>query len=126
MLARLAETQLGLVTRSDAEKSGLSIHQLGRRTTAGELIVVHQNVYRMAGAPVTPAQNLLAACLACDGAGVAARRSAAQLWTLAGIVAPRPEVLVVGTRLPRLSGVDAHRTDRLDALDITEIGGIPT
>src|SRR3954453_9023543 len=121
----VAAGQHGLLTRADALKAGLSDDQLARQLAGGELVAVHQNVYRPAGAPVTRRQQLLAACMACDNAGYAARRSAAELWTVAGIVAPRPEIVVVGTRLPRLDGVDTHRTDRLEEVDVTEVDGIP-
>src|SRR4051794_2058323 len=78
-LSQVAAAQYGLVTRADTEKVGLSPQQLGRRTISGDLVIVHENVYRVAGAPVTRRQQLLAACMACDNAGYAARRSAAEL-----------------------------------------------
>jgi very-short-patch-repair endonuclease len=124
-LRALAAAQHGLVTRADAVKCGLTAQQIGRRLASGEFQRMHENVYRIAGAPPSRRQALLAACLAGDRLTVASHRSAGELWGLAGVHGTQPEVLVVTRGRPRLEGVRIHRTDLLDAEDMDVIDGIP-
>ena len=76
-LAALASDQGALVTHYQALQH-LSRRQLDGRLATGRLIVVRRGVYRFAGAPEPPWQDLRAALLAAGPAAVASFRSAAQ------------------------------------------------
>ncbi len=72
----LASKQHGLVK---ADQAG-SKDAVSRAVRSGRLIRVHPGVFRVAGAPVTWKQRVLAACFATDG--VASHRAAGHLWGL--------------------------------------------
>jgi very-short-patch-repair endonuclease len=117
-----AAGQLGLVTRRQLLGQGLTLRQIDRRRADGRLIDVHPGVYRMSGLPPSYKRNVLAACLATGGA--ASGRSAARIFRLRGFEQYHQtvEITVAGPRAPRLAGIIAHRTTRLER---TEIGIIP-
>ena len=64
-LMRPAAAQHALLTRADAGAAGLSDDQISTRVAVGDWVRVYPGVYRLAGAPVTPEQRVLAAVLAC-------------------------------------------------------------
>lgn len=78
----LATAQHGLVTAEQATRA-LGPGRKSRWITTGRLISVQPTVFRMAGAPPTWHQSVLAAQLATSG--VVSHRSAAELW---GLVQP--------------------------------------
>jgi very-short-patch-repair endonuclease len=122
-LNRLAAGQHSLAHRTQAIELGMTARQIDERVASGLLIPEHRGVYRLAGAPRTPEQALLAACL---GAGaVASHRSAGALWAMRGVEAPTPEITVPATRCPTLRAVVVHRTDRLDPIDVSRRRRIP-
>ncbi len=122
-LARRAAAQHGVVHRRQALALGMTGRQLERRLEAGLLVPVHRCVYRQAAHPTSPEQALLAACMAAGA--VASHRSAAALWNLRECSHGLPEVTVIGPRRPDLAGVVVHRTDRLDAVDVSRRHAIP-
>lgn len=121
---RLAGRQLALITRRQALVVGMTARQLNARVAAGLFVAVHRGVYRVAAAPTTPEQALLAACLAAGASAVASHRSAAVLWSFRGLAWPRPEITVAGNGKPIVSGVVVHRS-RLDRADVGRRGPIP-
>lgn len=121
-LFELAARQHGLVERTQLDLSD------GTITTwvgAKRLERVQPAVYRVAGAPVTREQTLLAACLAAGPGCAVSHRAAAHEWGLGDfpdlveIVTPRPQ-------WPRLRGVRVHRSTDLRAWHVTQRHGIPT
>jgi hypothetical protein len=117
--------QHALIHRSQAASAGLTRHQIDRLLCTGEWVRVYRNVYRLAGAPVTWHQRVLAACLATGG--VASHRTAAALWGLEGFEPGRVpvEVTVPGTNRRRLRGATVHHTRSLARADRAEVGGVP-
>jgi very-short-patch-repair endonuclease len=108
MVARVAAAQHGLFTRVDVAAIGVPRGVLQRWTAAGRVERVGAGVYRVAGAPPTWEQRLLAAVLA-GGAGVmASHRSAARLWGL--LDDDVLEVTVPDLRRPRVRGAVVHRS----------------
>jgi hypothetical protein len=122
-IARLAARQRGLLTRAQAHQAGISDRQLQWRVRQGTLVLAEPGVYRVAGAPTTWHQSVLAACLAEDG--WASHRTAGALWELDGC---RPGVVEVLTprwkRRPNRS-VRVHETRCFDETDQDEIDGLP-
>lgn len=118
--AAIARSQHGLITREQLLKTGLSARSLGRRLASGRLMVVHPCVYRVAGSPESPEQEILAACLWTGG--VVSHRTAAHLWRLEGVEPGSLEI--TSLRRVRSSVVKAYRC-RLPAEHVTKIGRIP-
>jgi uncharacterized protein DUF559 len=113
-LAELASRQDGLVARHQA-RSHLTTKQLEGRLASGRLRVVRRGVYRFAGVPSGARVDLRAACLAAGPAAVVSHQSAAELWSLRGVVSERPELTVPTPMWPRLPGVRCHQSSRLPA-----------
>lgn len=82
IIDELARQQHGLVTSAQALKA-LGRGRKSRWVSERRLLVVQPGVYRVAGAPESWHQAVLAASLATDG--VVSHRSAAELW---GIIQP--------------------------------------
>ena len=118
-LNRLAAGQHSLAHRKQALDLGMTARQIDERVASGLLVPEHRGVYRLAGAPRSGEQVILAACLAAGNGSVASHRSAGVLWALRGIEAVEPESTVPATRLPTLRGVVVHCTDRLERVDVS-------
>jgi very-short-patch-repair endonuclease len=122
-LLELASRQHGLLewTQSLAFTTEKTIRYAAR---AGVLVPVHPAVYRIAGAPVTWEQTLLAACLAAGPESAVSHRSATHDWGLGrfpGIV----EIVTPRAKWPRLHNVRVHRSNDLREEHVTERHGIP-
>src|SRR4051812_28102767 len=95
-IARLAATQHGVLTTTQALATGMSHDAIGKRIKRGRWERVARGVHRIAGAPGTWEQRLMIGVLAARSGGAVARRSAAALWELPGF--PREPVDVVELR----------------------------
>lgn len=84
----ITRAQHGLITTDQAVKA-LGPSRKARWVGEGRLISMQPSVFRMAGAPETWHQSVLAAALAVDG--IASHRSAAELW---GLIQPAGHVEV--------------------------------
>lgn len=115
-----AAAQHALITRDQAIACGCSGDWLERSVRRGGLDRPHPGVYRVAGAPQTIDQALLAAVLA--SGGVASHRAAGRLWGLGDW--DEVEVTVERPRHPRLAGVVVHRSGDLDLKYVTHRRGI--
>jgi very-short-patch-repair endonuclease len=120
-LFALATRQHGLVERTQLDFSDGTITQWVR---ANRLVRVHPAVYRIAGAPITRAQLLLAPCLAAGPGSAVSHRTATHEWSMAEF----PDVIEIVTpraRWPRLKNVRVHRSTDLRAHHVTTRHGIP-
>jgi predicted transcriptional regulator of viral defense system len=118
----LAAAQHGLATRRQV-LDHLTARQIRAWVAGGRIVPVRPGVYRLAGAPESWEQRVLAACLSTGG--VASHRSAARLWRLDGVPSLRLEItLPLGQRV-RLDGVVSHRSNRLDDRFVTRVDGVP-
>ena len=97
--------QLGLVTRVQAREHGFSDHQIDWLIQDRQWIAIHPGVHRMATAPQSYEQRVLAAVLAAGPGAYASRRTAARLIGTREFVADVVEVDVPLGRRPRLKGV---------------------
>ena len=125
-IAELAESQHGLITRTQLYQAGADpgdvYHLLRRR----HLVAVGKHVFRIAGAPRTWHQRALAMTLQHGGLTVLSHRSAAALWGMPGMkqrgrihVTQRPE-LSHGRPMPRI-----HQASWLGPDHVREVDGIP-
>ena len=102
----MAVVQHGLITRAQAVAEGMSGAGCDRRVATGAWERMHRGVFRLAGAPRTWEQSLVAVCLAIPSS-TASHRAAAALWALPGIDR-RLEVTVLEFRRMRPDGVELH------------------
>lgn len=121
---RLAGRQYGVIARSQALEAGLSASALKRLIVAGHLERWHPGVYRVAGAPASIEQRILAATFAA-GLSAASHTTAAWLWGLLEDPPVEPEITVPATHLPRLAGVTVHRSKAFRRAVVRRRRGIP-
>jgi len=122
-LARLSQRQHGVFSRAQAVDAGVHPRTIDRRVNSGEWEVADHAVYRVAGAPTSWRQRLMAACLA--GPAVASHRSAAGLLGFVDCVESAIEVTALRHRRRHARDVIWHESRLLDARDTTERDGIP-
>ncbi len=123
IIAATAARQHGVVNRLQCLAAGLTEHALQHRLETGSLIRVLPGVYRVAGAPRTWRQALMAALLWAGPGAVVSHRAAAAIWHAPGFEEGKVEIQAVrGFR--RRSGIDCHRTRSLPAKDIAEIDSL--
>lgn len=124
-LLELAATQHGLLTRGQVTESGLTSRVIDGRLHSGEWVRVGKGVYRVAGAPVTWRQRLLAAVLVAGPGAVASHASAAALWGLPGF-REGPIHVVRPTARSRSAHIGVlHETDTLPRSQVRVVDGIP-
>lgn len=135
-LADLAADQWGLLTTAQARSVGQTPQAVARLATAGVLERLAHGVYRLAGTPADPFDELRAAWLALEPArtaserlqdrapAVVSHRSAAVLHGLGDLDADVHEFSVAARRQSRRPDVRFHRTE-LEAGAWTVAGGLP-
>jgi len=125
-IAERTQRQLGLITRTDLDALGINGSHVQRRIDRGILVPVGRRHYRLAGAPRTRHQAVLAACLATGG--WASHRTAAALHGLGRFSLGEPIELTVRerTRSKRSRLALVHVTTTLTDDDVTVVDGIPT
>lgn len=123
-LDKLAGAQRGLIERRQLQEQGLSPQVINRWVSSGRLILVYRGVYRLAGAPVTWEQQLLAGVLAAGDDAVASHRSAGRLWEV--IDDDVLELTVPAARRVRLGGLHVHRSQDLEGARVVLRHGIRT
>jgi very-short-patch-repair endonuclease len=120
-LVALARRQHGLVS---FEQTGRDRHGVDHAITAGRLERVRRGVYRIAGAPRTWEQQVMAAVLAIP-ASRASHRTAARLSGLEGFDEDLVEVTVRTRQRTRRDGITVHDTAIVGPLHGQTLFGIP-
>lgn len=124
-LSSIARRQHGLVTRSQA-LTVISRNTLERWVRARRLEPVRRSVYRMAGAPESWEQHVLAACLAGGTACRASFLSAAALHAFEDFERDAIAITYFGARPSIIEGVEIHESAVFDDRHLVRVGGIPT
>lgn len=120
--AALARGQHGVLSRGQALEREMSPAAVERRVTAGRWEAIHPAVFRIAGAPPSWEQALMAAVLHAGPGALVSHRAAAALWKLDGVESRLVEIAT--PRRLRAEGVLAHQTSR-SRLRPSVIGPIP-
>jgi len=120
VLAELAGTTHGVVTRRQLLAAGISRDEIDHRLSLGALLREHRGVYRVGHRAPSVEATFLAAVWACGDDAVLSGRAAAYLWRLLKGPAPPPEVTTQHER--RVQGVTTHRGRSVEA---TTHRGIP-
>jgi predicted transcriptional regulator of viral defense system len=134
-LASITEDQWGLLTRRQAEASGVSAATLQRLSGPGGVLErTAHGVYHLAGAPLPPYLGLRSAWLALapevpawerkPAQGTVSHRSAAALWELGDLAPDRHEFTLPERRQTRQRGIRLHR-GQLAAGETAILGGLP-
>jgi hypothetical protein len=123
-LQRLAATQHGLFTSSQARGLGFSKSWLQQATEWGWLRGVRRGVYRFAGHAPSKWESILAAALACGRTAIISHGAAAAIHAFWGSAEAQPELTVTGHGGRRLAGVRIHHTIRLLAEDVVWRSGV--
>lgn len=135
-LSDLAAEQWGLVTAAQARSLDVTPQALARYARQGILERLVHGVYRIAGSPPSPVDDLRAAWLALDPArraldrrrdarpAVVSFRSAAAVHGLGDLAADATEFTVSGRKQTRRPDVRIHRGE-LDRGDWTIVDGLP-
>jgi very-short-patch-repair endonuclease len=123
-LAAIGRLQHGLLTRAQT-LAVISPSTLDRWIRTRRLEPMRRGVYRMAGAPETWEQQLLAACLAAGPEARASFGSAAALHGFEGFARAGLEITHFGSRPSPMDGVSIHETSVFDVGHLTRIAGVP-
>ena len=122
-LVAFAREHHGLYRSADALELGLSPYQIAARVRRGLADRVGKGVYRVAGAPESREQLVLAAVWRTHG--VASHRCAAWFHGILDRGPPRPEVTVGARDAHELDGVIVHRSLDLGRSRVIRFDGIP-
>lgn len=120
----IAESQLGVITRRQVLRSGVSRHRVDDLVKRGQLVRFRHTVLKLSGAPITWKTQVMAACLQASPGAAACSATAAALLGLEGVRAAQIEIAT--TRSIKAKGdIAFHRVSRLPPDQITKVGPIP-
>jgi predicted transcriptional regulator of viral defense system len=114
VVAGIAASQHGVVTRAQLLAAGLSRRAIAKRLDKGSLIRVHRGVYRVGHMAPNLNATFIAAVYACGDGAVLSGRAAGQLLGLVTGAPPRPEVTAPHERT--VHGVATRRSRAIDAM----------
>lgn len=124
IVAAIADTQHGVVTRSQLRTAGLSDDCVDRMLAGRRLRPLHRGVFAVGHAQLAPFAPETAALLAVGDGAALSHESAAWLW---GLFAERPEeevhVSLAGRQARRL-GIRVHRSSSLEGRDLRRVKGL--
>jgi len=124
LIAAVARTQHGYITRSQLLELGLGTGAIDYRIKIGRLIPVYAGVYAVGHLPLGPEARAHAAVLACGAGAVLSHGSAAGLWKYMKYWSPPPYEVTAPTKRRR-PGITVHRATTLTRRDITRQLGVP-
>jgi very-short-patch-repair endonuclease len=124
-VARTAAACHGIVSLGDARRAGMTKGQIDRRVVRGSWVLVHEGVYRIAGAPISWRSELLAAALAAGKGAAISHRSLAALHEMPGGRRDLVELSCLRWQRTIKPGLVVHESRRLDERDLTTLDGIP-
>ena len=126
VIEKLAEIQVGVVTRAQLLEGGVTRETVAARVRAGWFRPVHRGVY-VVGPLMLPRAREMAAVLACGRKAVLSDLSAAALWTLVADpdVRARVDVTIGCGDRGRGPGIRVHRVSSLRPGEVTRLDVIP-
>ncbi|HEU5002870.1 MAG TPA: type IV toxin-antitoxin system AbiEi family antitoxin domain-containing protein [Actinomycetota bacterium] len=119
-LARIAARQYGVFSRQQAVDAGLKADAIAYRLRSGAWQQVHPRVYRIAGAPISWKQKLMAAQLWGEPGAVISHEAAGALFALSGV--PSGRVSIIAHRTDAPAAIRVHRTCTLLERDYAPLG----
>jgi hypothetical protein len=122
-LALIADSQHGVVTRTQLLGAGVSATAIHRRLRKGALLGEYPGVYRVGHRAPSVEARYLAAVRACGEGALLSGRAAGHLLGLLKGAQPRPEVTTPTER--RIEGIRTRRSRNIDRRDGTAFSRIP-
>jgi len=116
--AALFRANHGVITREQAQASGLTNRQIDCRVRAGEWVRVYPAVYRHAAIAPTWYSEMLAACHSVGG--IASHRSAAYLYGLEAFGPTRRELVVAHGQPRQHGGVTVHQSTQMGSFEVVK------
>jgi very-short-patch-repair endonuclease len=110
----LAETQHGVVTRTQLLALGFTNAAIKHRLSVGRLRALYPGIYAVGQLPLTQEGEWIAAVLACGDTAALSHDSAASLWRIARRPTAPIHVSVLSQRRSR-NGIELHRRAELEA-----------
>ena len=127
LIRAFARTHLGLVDLDTATRLGMRTAAWYRAIDSGAFELVHPGVARLAGAPVTREQLILAAVWACGPGAMSSHRSSAHVWGVPRPIDDPVDVIVPErARSARRDDIVVHHPRDLADLRPVVRRGIPT
>jgi len=123
-LSRLSAPALGVFRGRAAVELGVSRKQIAAFRTAGVVVRLIPDTYRMSVVAQSNEQSLRAALLWAGPESAAAGRSAAELFGLESVAASTPEIVVPRTHHARSPKVIVHRPEDAAALMVQRRRGL--
>lgn len=124
LVASIAATQHGNVTRRQLLSTGITERSIMRRVQRGRLYREYAGVYSVGRPAVTPVERAAAAVLACGPQAALSHASAMVLWGFWQRWSPPFEISVLWG-CPRPSGIAVHRSVSLTPDDVVVHLAIP-
>jgi very-short-patch-repair endonuclease len=124
LAAAYSAKHYGLITREYLLSIGVSSSAICRKLKSGELRAVYRTVYRVAAAPRTWSQSILAPCLRKPGNVWVFGRTAGAFWELDGCDRAVIEVATVSC-LRNIDDVLIHRVAAMPSRDVAFVSNIP-
>ncbi|MGI8593588.1 MAG: type IV toxin-antitoxin system AbiEi family antitoxin domain-containing protein [Solirubrobacteraceae bacterium] len=121
----LAESQHGVVARSQLLDLGLSPEAIKHRMAKGRLHPVWRGVYALGRPQLSRHGTWMAAVLSCGPEASLSHRSAATLWRICQERGGEVEITLPARVARRRPGIVVHRGSRLLPADLTRYHGIP-
>lgn len=122
---RYADRRLGVVTRDELRRLGLTEGEIKQLIACGFLLRLHRGVYRLPGSTPSLRQRAYAAAKACGDLAVVSRRSAAELWGLLPEGNGPLHITTPNGQRARHGSIAVHRTLYLPKSDVTELIPVP-
>lgn len=121
----MSSRQHGLITRAQLTEAGVTRQQVRTMVHRGSMILEGARTYRIAAAPRTALQHVMAACL--DARGAASHQTAAWMHELADFrPGSPPEVATAQPRREyRTPLARLHTSTNLGPKDLTVVRGVP-
>jgi very-short-patch-repair endonuclease len=124
-ITSVASEQWGLVASRQVRAAGATPREVDRAVGRGLLVPYRRGVHHVAGAPTSPYQPILAACLAAGPGTGASFLAAAWLWDFGQVRDDHLEVTTAHTPTRDLADVRTHHTTKLLPGDLTERHRVP-
>jgi hypothetical protein len=125
-LLHLADTQLGVVSRTQLAELGVTRHHVRRQLDAQRWQTIGPRVVALMTGVLDAEQQLWVAVAHCGGSSPLATLTSLEVQGLRGWEPEKRHVLVPhSTRVPRLEGVVIHQTRGIDPADLVVRRGLP-
>ena len=123
-LYKIAESQSGFFTSSQAKKAGYSWERLSSLSKQKKFTRIEKGIYRITLFPASPFEDLFIAVLKSGSNSVISHNSALSIYDLSDILPGEIHMIIPQTRSRRRKGIKYHIC-RISKNEITSYKGLP-